>query len=137
MQYVADTNVVSELMKAKPRQSVVNWLLEHESETYLTSITIEEFWYGLERMPEGIRKIRLANTLESIISCFDDRILPFDESCGRVCGYLHANEVLSGHTPTVEDVMIASIAITHGAVLATRNIKNFNRFPLDIVNPFS
>ena len=137
MRYVADTNVASELTKAEPRLNVVNWLLKHESEIYLTSITIEEFWYGLERMPEGVRKMRLMSTLESIASHFENRILSFDDNCGRVCGNLHAKEVLSGYAPTIEDVMIASIAITHDAVLVTRNVKDFNRFPLDIVNPFS
>lgn len=137
MRYVVDTNVVSELMKANPQKHVLGWLLEHEDETYLTSVTIEEISFGVERLAEGARKMGLATALESIISRYRDRILAFDATCGRVCGQLHAQEIASGFTPTVEDLMIASMAVVHRATLVTRNVRDFERFPLEILNPFA
>ena len=41
MNYVADTNVVSELMRPQPNENVIDWVYDHEGQVWLTAITVQ------------------------------------------------------------------------------------------------
>ena len=52
-----DTNVLSELMRAKPDPAVVAWIDAQPAQDLLTSsITVAEILYGIARMPKGKRR---------------------------------------------------------------------------------
>lgn len=136
MIYVADTNVVSELMKREPASSVIDWFQDREGAVYLTAVTVEELYFGMLRLPEGRRKRRLGEAITSIVMDCSDKTLPFDAYCGYLCAQLHARAIASGHAPTVEDLMIAAICQRNDAVLATRNVKDFAYLDIDLENPF-
>ena len=36
-----------------------------------------------------------------------------------------------------EDALIAAVALTHGLTVATRNVKDFAKFDVNVFNPFS
>ena len=118
MIYIADTNVVSELMKSDPTSNVIDWFQDHEGAVYLTAITVEELYFGMLSLPEGKRKRRLGEAITPIVMDCADKTLPFDAYCGYLCAQLHARATASGHTPTVEDLMIAAICQRNNAVLA-------------------
>lgn len=136
MRYVADTNVVSELMKREPSLRVVDWLMDHNGQIYLTSITVKELYFGMLRLPDGKRKKLLDKAITGIVMDCSDKTFPFDAFCGYLCAKLHSQAVASGHTPTIEDLMIASICQRNDAVLVTRNVKDFDYLGLEVVNPF-
>ena len=78
MKYVADTNVVSELMKKEPSVEVVDWFFDHEGDVYLTSVTIKELYFGMLRLPEGKRRRRLEETIGAIALDCSDKTFSFD-----------------------------------------------------------
>lgn len=52
-----DTNVVSELMKAAPAESVIGWVAaQPASSLYTTSITQAEILHGVMLLPSGKRR---------------------------------------------------------------------------------
>ena len=136
MRYVADTNVVSELMKRDPAPSVIDWFQDCEGEIYLTSVTVMELYYGMLKLPEGKRKQRLSDAIAGIVMDCAEKTFSFDAYCGFLCAQLHERAVKSGHTPTVEDLMIAAICQRNDAVLATRNTRDFDYLGIDFMNPF-
>ncbi|MDO4289837.1 MAG: type II toxin-antitoxin system VapC family toxin [Eggerthellaceae bacterium] len=137
MRYVADTNVVSELMKREPSPNVIDWFQDCEGEVYLTSVTVVELYYGMLKLPEGKRKQRLGDAIADIVMDCAEKTFAFDAYCGYLCAQLHARAIKSGHTPTVEDLMIAAICQRNDVVLSTRNTRDFDYLGIDCVNPFT
>lgn len=136
MTYIADTNVVSELVKKEPSQKVIDWFWDHEGEIYLTSITVMELYRGILRLPKGKRREKLSTALKAIMMDCADKTLSFDPYSAYLCAHLCNDAVNSGRTPSIEDMMIASISKRNNAVLATRNTKDFDYLEIDLINPF-
>lgn len=66
-----------------------------------------------------------------ILARFSGRILPFDVSVALRCAELHVPD------PRPErDALIAATALVHGMVLATRNVADFRRTNVPIINPW-
>ncbi|MEQ3553913.1 PIN domain-containing protein [Pseudonocardia nematodicida] len=56
---VIDTNVVSEMMRARPEPAVLAWV-DGAARLHTTAIAVAEVEYGIARLPDGHRKDRLA-----------------------------------------------------------------------------
>ena len=84
MSFLADTNVFSEPVKPKPDAKVVAWLREHESQLYVSTITIGEIRRGIERLPNGKRKTQLRAWLQALCDCMKGRVLSFNTSTAHV-----------------------------------------------------
>src|SRR4051794_11002396 len=66
---VLDTNVVSEIVKARPHPSVVTWWNSHDAkEFYMTTITVAELLQGVNNSPEGRKSDELAETPDAMIA---------------------------------------------------------------------
>ena len=137
MRYVADTNVVSELMNQKPNPDVIDWFYDHEGEVYLTAVTVKELYYGMLRLPDGKRKERLRQAITGIVMDCAGKTLSFDSYSAFLCAELHEKAVRTGRAASIEDLMLAAICARNDCVLATRNIKDFECMNIEIVNPFS
>ncbi len=136
---VLDTNVVSELMHADPDERVVSWLDAQEAaDLYITAITSAELLFGVERMPSGQRRTRLASMIADVLDQdFTGRILPFDAPASLDYGRIVAQRERSGHPIGMADALIAAIALSAGASLfATRNSKDFTDTGLTLINPW-
>lgn len=135
---VLDTNVISELMRPEPNARVVDWLDRQDAiSVTISSITVAEILYGIERLPNGRRKRDFAAMAAAMFEeDFSGRILPFDS--GAAVHY--AEQVVvsesAGRQVHMADAQIAAICIQHGAVLATRNIKDFETLGLETINPW-
>src|SRR5215475_3077370 len=76
---VADTNVVSELMRPSPSPALRDWVgRQAAGELYTTAITAAEIRYGLERLPGGRRKYCLLAAADEVLAVFSEHVLPFD-----------------------------------------------------------
>jgi predicted nucleic acid-binding protein len=135
--YVIDTNVISELSKPSPATAVVKWVTDAQNDCYLTAITLKELYYGVLLMPDGRRKSALRETVDSISREYSNRTLSFDADCSRICAELEIRAIRAGHTPTIEDMMIAAICKRHSATLVTRNTKDFHHLDIKLINPFA
>lgn len=136
MSYLVDTNVFSEQAKPKPDAKVVAWLRQHESELYVSTITIGEIRRGIERLPEGKRKAKLRAWLQSLCDCLQGRILTFNTSTAHVWGQLKAKWEKAEVTMPSLDSQIAATASRHSLVLVTRNTADFKGTGIKTLDPF-
>jgi toxin FitB len=134
---ILDTNVVSELMKQSPARSVVGWSLSQEAQDlFTTSLTLAEIRHGIERLPDGQRKAQLRAKAADIFFGLADTVLPFDARAALRYSTLVADRDRAGRPITGFDAQIATICLSHGAALATRNIKDFQHTGVDLINPW-
>lgn len=75
MSYLLATNVVSELAKETPAPKVVAWVRENHEDCFLSAVTIGELVKGVELMPEGKKRRRLAKELSFLHQDYRDRII--------------------------------------------------------------
>lgn len=136
MNYVVDTNVVSELMRPQPSENVIDWFYDHEGQVWLTSITVKELYFGMLRLPEGKRKERLRQAITSIVMDCSSKTYSFDAFSAVLCAELHEQALSQGKAPAIEDLMIAAICKRNDCALATRNVKDFDYLAIDVINPF-
>ena len=135
MKYLIDTNVLSELAKGKPDRQVVEWFSSHPSDDLLiSSITVGEIAYGIEKKDDGKAKAELKEWFEVVLlDWFEDSIINLDTEVMLRWGSLRA----TGRTLPVLDSLIAAAALSRNITLVTRNTKDFDGISgLNIVNPF-
>ena len=133
-----DTNIVSEIMRPKPSQNVLHWLNYHSDDSLLiSSITIAEICYGLRILPMGQRRSTLETKFEQFVAeGFDGRIIGFDEAAARTYAKIMGLRKEIGHPMSLPDGQIAAIAQVNQFILATRNVDDFEKCGLELVNPF-
>jgi predicted nucleic acid-binding protein len=84
---ILDTNVTSELMRARPNSSVIAWFdAQPPSNLFSAVVTIAEISYGLERLPRGRRRKSLEEAHESIFVGMMAHLLPFDVEAALLYG---------------------------------------------------
>lgn len=133
---LVDTNVVSETLKPAPDPLVIEWLIAHDVELAIPTVTLAELAYGIERIRPDQRAERLARGLAEWRERFADRILAFNERAAMSYGEIMGRAALAGHPMSIPDGMIAATTIAHGGSLATRNVDDFRHAGIDLVNPW-
>ena len=136
MSYLVDTNIYSEPARPKPDAKVVAWLRKHESEIYVSAITIGEIRRGIERLPDGKRKTQLRSWLHSLCDCMKGRVLSFNTSTAHVWGQLKARWDRVGIVIPSLDSQIAATAQRFSLTIVTRNTADFVKAGVKVVNPF-
>lgn len=135
---ILDTDVVSEGLKARPDMLVQVWVDSHDSRIlHLCAPVMAEIRYGAGLLPPGTKQDILqaaADRLENDL--YENRILPFDTRAASVYGRIVAARQRIGKPIGPVDGMIAAIAISHGASVATRDTYGFSDIGLSIINPF-
>ncbi len=132
-----DTNVFSELAKARPDAQVVAWIRDHESEIYLSTISIGELRRGIESLPAGKRKTSLQSWFTELCKRMQGRILSFNTSTAHVWGQRVAAWDKKGITVSSLDSQLAATAHRHGLTMVTRNISDFQNTGVKLFNPFA
>ena len=135
---VLDTNVLSEALKPVPSDTVLAWMAaEIPLSVFTTTITLAEVLYGVEALPPGKRRTRLLLAIEKMFAEeFAGRILPFDEDAARMFAGIVASREAAGRPISQFDAMIAAIARSHRAAVATRNTADFERCGIPVVDPW-
>jgi predicted nucleic acid-binding protein len=136
--FLLDTNVVSELVKVTPHAQVVKWLFEADEDSiFLSTVTVAEIRYGIEGMPAGNRRDRLIAWLENdLIARFEPRILSVDLAVADAWGSIVARSNKGGRKLTVIDGFLAATAELHGMTLVTRNVRHFENLGIQLFNPW-
>ena len=135
---VLDTNVLSEALKPDPSEAVLRWLGAQEAAAvYITTITQAEMLYGVELLPLGKRRSRLASVVEQVFSEeFRGRILPFDEEAAAAFAKIVAARKRAGRPISQSDAMIAAVARSRAAAVATRNSGDFRGCGVRVIDPW-
>ena len=132
--YLLDTNVISELRKIKPHGAVVAWLETiPDVEIFLSAVTLGEIQAGIEITRE--QDVLKANSIEKWADQLANayNILPLNTEIFRRWAKL-----MHRQSDTVyEDAMIAATALIHKLTVVTRNVRDFERFNVTLLNPFN
>ncbi|MDX2024260.1 MAG: type II toxin-antitoxin system VapC family toxin [Deltaproteobacteria bacterium] len=133
-----DTNVLSELVRARPDPAVAEWIAAKPISSLFTSaITQAEMLLGVALMPSGKRRAALT---EAVSALFDedmaDRVLSFEASAARDFAAIVAHRRTIGRPISHADAQIAAIARSRGATVATRNTADFADCGVEVVDPF-
>lgn len=139
MNYLLDTNVLSEVRRPAPDAEVLAWLDQvDEDRVHLSVVSIGEIARGIALLDDGRRKQELAIWLEHELPArFDSRILDVDSKTGLVWGRLMGEAKREGRGLSVMDGWIAAIAIRHDLTLVTRNTKDFQGMEITLFDPWS
>ena len=124
MSYLVDANVLSEATKPSPDTKVVEWLRDNERE-----IVIDPVLPGVQRRRRLQRWFELG---VKRIHC-----LPWEPACGLRWAKLLADLRAAGHAMPIKDSLIAATALVHGITVATRNVRDFRKAGVKILNPFA
>jgi predicted nucleic acid-binding protein len=136
---VLDTNVLSEALRPQPDDHVLAWLAaQPTSALFTTTITRGQILYGVCLLPKGRQRDRLQGAVTAIFDeDFSRRILPFDNSAADAYADIAATRGTAGRPISQFDAMIAAVARSRGAEVATRNIKDFADCGVMLVNPWT
>ena len=137
--YLLDTNVVSELMKRSPARQVVSWVSSQPATSLFTSsICQAEILLGLALLPGGRRRAALETAAAQMFAeDFSGRVLPFDGAAAREFATIAARRRRLGRPIAHADAQIAAIVRSRGATLASRNVKDFDRVDIDVLDPWA
>lgn len=135
--YLLDTNIISNLVKPQPSESLLSWMAEQKDENlFIASLTVAEIRRGILEKPRGRKRDVLDAWFsgpEGPQTLFAGRILPFDDKAGLIWARLMAEGKAAGCPRSGLDMIIAAVAGANECVVVTDNEKDFSG--LQIVNP--
>jgi predicted nucleic acid-binding protein len=132
--WLLDTVALSEATKPHANPGFLSWLETVSDDRIFTSVLcLGEIRRGVEMLPAGIKKDRLASWLEiDLPAWLGDRILPVDERVGQVWGRLGAR---GAQSPI--DALIGANAVVAGLTVVTRNVRDFDGLGVPVLNPWT
>ncbi|TMJ02913.1 MAG: type II toxin-antitoxin system VapC family toxin [Alphaproteobacteria bacterium] len=139
MNYLLDTNVVSEWVKPRPNGNVIAWLAEaNEEEIFISVCTIAELRFGIASMARGKRRDQLDGWLRGDLPArFDGRIIGIDIPIADTWGQIQARARQKGRTLGPMDGLIAATAAVHGMTVVTRNTPHFEAVGVPLLDPWT
>lgn len=139
MNYLLDTNVISELVAKQPNRRILDWIDTLDSNhVFLSVITIGELRKGIEKLPPSPRKEALFDWLTTdLVLRFSGRILPLDIDVLLTWGQMTGQLEQIGRPLPAIDSLIAALALHHNYTLVTRNEADFKDTGITLINPWS
>jgi predicted nucleic acid-binding protein len=131
-----DTNVVSETLRKSPDEAVIAWLVRHDAELALSTVTIAEIAFGIAKIRPDQRAARLEQGLADWRHRFAGRIFGLTEESALAYGEIMGEASRRGLGMSAPDGMIAAIARINGGRLATRNLTDFSTTGLELTSPW-
>jgi predicted nucleic acid-binding protein len=131
--YLLDTNIVSELRKPRPQPAVVSWLEGvADADLHISAVTLGEIQAGIEitREQDAAKAAEIEAWADQLAAAYN--VLAMDAATFRQWAKL-----MHRQSDTVyEDAMIAASALVHKLTVVTRNVRDFKRFNVPVLNPF-
>jgi len=136
--FLLDTNVVSELRKAKAGKAdpnVTAWAAAvAPTSLFLSAISVLELEVGVlldERRDPAAGRVLRAWLDGHVLPAFADRVLPIETAVARSCARMHVPDPRSDR-----DALIAATALVHGLTVVTRNVSNFAPLGVPTLDPW-
>ncbi|HEY2137282.1 MAG TPA: PIN domain-containing protein [Xanthobacteraceae bacterium] len=137
MRYLLDTDIVSNITKPAPSESLIAWMAEQaDRDLFIASLTVAEIRRGVLEKPAGKRRDQLEAWFagpEGPRSLFAGRVLPFDEQAALAWARLMADGKARGRPRSALDTIIAAVAEANGCIVVTGNERDF--VGVEMVNP--
>ncbi len=138
MNYLLDTNIISELISKQPSLKVITFIEElDEKNVYLSVMTIGEIKAGIEKLDNGIKKEKLSLWLHNdLLERFRLRIIEIDVNIMLAWGEITQKSKVLGKPLPIIDSIIGATCKAKELLLITRNEKDFQNLDIKIINPF-
>lgn len=137
MRYLLDTNIISNIAKPTPSESLLAWMADQkDNDLFIASLTVAEIRRGVLEKPSGKRRDKLENWFagpDGPQMLFAGRVLSFDERAGLIWARLMADGRAKRRPRSALDTIIAAVAEANDCIVVTDNEKDF--FDIEIVNP--
>ena len=135
MTYLVDGNVLSEATKPAPNAKVLQWLRSNERELVLDPIILGEIQFGILLLPGVQRRRRLQRWFELGVKRI--HCLPWEAASGLRWANLLADLRAAAQTMPIKDSLIAATALVYSLTVATRNLRDFRKAGVKVVDPFA
>jgi len=134
--YLLDTNVISEVRKRNPAPSVTGWMSATPTgELHVSVLTFGEIEQGIVRLRargDLQQAASIERWLRGMEEAFADRALPVTKRVSAEWGRRPADYPM----PVIHS-LIAATARAHGLTIATRNVRDYERAGVPVLNPFA
>ena len=138
MNFLLDTNAVSEWVKPQPNPGLIGWMAAaDEDRIFISVVSLAELHYGVERMPASRRRSRLEQWLQHELPLrFENRILLVDTNIAEAWGRAVSRSEAAGRPIGAIDAFLAATAEIHQLTLVTRNVSDFPLLKA-VLNPWT
>jgi tRNA(fMet)-specific endonuclease VapC len=127
LQYLLDTNVLSEPLRPSPNPKVLARLQQHQHTLAIATIVWHELLFGCGRLPASARRIAIERYLQQVVAPTIP-MLAYDTHAAEWHAQERARLVGIGSTPPFADAEIAAIAVTNQLILVTFNSSDYADF---------
>ncbi|HLY57707.1 MAG TPA: type II toxin-antitoxin system VapC family toxin [Stellaceae bacterium] len=131
--YLLDTNIVSELRRARPHGAVIAWLRDiRDEDLHVSAVTIGEIQSGIKitREQDEAKAAEMEAWLVQVTETYN--VIGMDARAFRSWARLIHRRT----DDLIEDAMIAATAAVHNLTVVTRNVRDFAVFNVPTLNPF-
>lgn len=133
-----DTNVLSELRRVRPNARVQAFVAAQPLESlFASTVTFAEIRFGIELLTDPVKRAELNEWLtHKVRPLFEQRTLEITEDVMLTWRLLVEDGRKVGHTFSQPDLLIAATALHHGLTLVTRDLRDYARTPVPLLNPW-
>lgn len=135
--YLLDTNIISNIAKAQPSVSLMDWMAAQQNENlFIASLTVAEIRRGILEKPRGKKRDALDAWFsgpEGLQALFAGRVLSFGDKAALIWARLMADGKAAGRPRSALDMIIAAVAGANDCVVVTDNERDF--VGLETINP--
>lgn len=132
--YLLDTNVISETVRPKPNERVVEWFRRLQT-LLLPSVVVYELASGIHRLPTGKRRRTLEEWLAALLSS-QCEVLALDRDAALASADVEVAARRQGRSIEHRDLLLLGIARARSLGVATRNTAHFRGLGVPIYDPF-
>jgi toxin FitB len=134
MRYLADANLLSEPTKPRYNMRAADWIKDNEAQVVTSVIVMAEIWRGVDGLPAGRKKTSLMDWFDRLRN--STTVLDWTIDSSLAWAEMVNDIKRRAFTIGILDTMIAATAKVHGLTVATRNVDDFRRCGVPVVNPF-
>jgi len=138
MKYLLDTCVISELIKKKPDNNVIECLSKlNELNIFISVLTIGEIHKGISKINDSERKNSLLNWVNNdLVKRFENRIIDLDLSILIKWGQVNGEYEKKGVKLPVIDSLLVSTCLINNMIFVTRNVDDIKILECKYLNPW-
>jgi predicted nucleic acid-binding protein len=139
MNWLIDTNVISESRRSNPAPAVAQWISSVAlGQSYTSAMVVAELVYGAAMATDISKRLALHEWIENIVRpWFDGRTLAIDEGTLVRWRILRRDTEARKQPAPAVDLLIAATALEHELVVATRDTAPFVGAGIPVINPWT
>ncbi|AVH66150.1 VapC toxin family PIN domain ribonuclease [Nostoc sp. 'Peltigera membranacea cyanobiont' 213] len=127
LNYLLDTNILSEAKRPHPNEKVMEKLRLYRQETATAILVIHEMLYGCLRLPISKKRQDIEDYINNVILA-EIPLFDYDLKSAQYHAQERARLSKIGKNPGFIDGQIASIAVKNNLILVTNNVADFQDF---------